>query len=139
MKGIETAFIGMLARDAEVKSGRSSGRQFISVPVIVGENPDEQWVSVASFSASDVDLAPQLTKGNQVYVEGKLKLRSWMVNGDSPRYGLSVVASLIQPLGQIGNQRPKKSRSTPKAKADSQAPLQFADGTSAAQGDDLPI
>lgn len=138
MKGIEAAFCGTLGRDAELRTAKS-GRKWLSLTVVVGESPDEEWVSVASFSASTGEQAPELRKGLAVYVEGKLKLRSWLVNGDSPRYGLSVVASLIQPMGQIGQRRPKKTRVTSKAKGDSQAPLTFADGTSAAEGDALPF
>src|SRR4030067_573965 len=69
----------------------------------------------------------------QVYVEGKIKLRSWDAP-DGPRSGLSVVASVIQPLGLIGAKRPKKPRSPKgeapaktKTNADVNAPLPFDD------------
>lgn len=139
MKGIECAFVGMLGRDAEVRTAQKSGRKWLSLSVIVGENPNEQWVDVASFSGSMIDDAPRLIKGTRIYVEGKLTLRSWTQPNGSMMQGLSVVAGLIQPMAQIGQRRPKKTRAAPRVKADPQAPLTFADGTSAAEGDTLPF
>ena len=140
MKGIECAFAGTLGRDAAVRTA-ASGRTWLPLSVIVGEEPDEQWVNVACFSATTAELAPQLTKGTQIYVEGKLKLRSWESQDGAIRYGLSVSASLVQPLALIGQRRPKKPRANSKSKdkPDPQAPLHFADGRNVSDGDALPF
>ncbi len=137
MKSIEAAFTGIIPRDAELRTARS-GRQWLSFSVIVGEEPDEQWVSVAAFSGSIAELAPQLTKGTRVYAEGRLKLRSWESEGGT-RFGLSVAASLVQPMALIGQRRPKKPRPKLTEKIDPQAPIEFADGTSQGKGDALPF
>lgn len=140
MKGIEAAFCGTLDRDAELRTSAKTGRAWLLLSVITGEEPDEQCVSVASFSASMAAEDSQLAKGASVYVEGKLKLRHWSGCDGVNRSSLSVVASLIQPLAQIGQRRPRKSRVTSRAKkVDPQAPLAFHDGTNSSQGDELPF
>lgn len=130
MKGIETAFTGTVGRDAQLRTAKS-GREWLSFSVVVGEEPDQQWVQVSAFFGHIGELAPQLAASTRVYVEGKIKLRSWD-GPDGPRSGLSVVASVIQPLGLIGAKCPKKPRSPKsekpaKTKADVNAPLPFDD------------
>jgi len=132
VKGIEAAFTGTVGRDAQLRTAKS-GREWLSFSVVVGEEPDQQWVQVAAFLGHIGELVPQLSASTQVYVEGKIKLRSWDAP-DGPRSGLSVVASVIQPLGLIGAKRPKKPRSPKgeapaktKTNADVNAPLPFDD------------
>lgn len=116
MKGIECAFAGRLGKDAELRTS-SAGREWMLMSVVVGEEPDEQWVNVSSWSSTTAELAPSLTQGAQIYVEGKLKLRHWTAHDGTPKSGISVSASLIQPLALIGAKKPKRPRA---AKADAQ-------------------
>nr|QBM02682.1 single-stranded DNA-binding protein [uncultured archaeon] len=132
MRGIEAAFTGTIGRDAQLRTAKS-GREWLSFSVAVGDEPDQQWVQVAAFFGHISDLASQLTVGTQVYAEGKIKLRSWE-GPDGPHTGLSVIASVIQPLGLIGRKRPKKARSggtaaasTVRTQSDVNAPLPFDD------------
>jgi len=115
MKGIECAFAGRLGRNAELRTS-SAGREWLSLSVIVGEGDDEQWVQVASWSTTIAELAPMLVQGAQVYCEGKLKLRTWGDSYGATRAGLSVSASLIQPLALIGQRKPKRPRAEKAAK-----------------------
>jgi single-stranded DNA-binding protein len=131
MKGIEVAFEGRLGRDAQLRTS-SAGREWLSLSVIVGEEGDEQWVSVASWSHTIAELGPVLVKGAQVYIEGKVKLRTWQ-GPEGMQSGLSVSASLVQPLALIGNRKPKrpraeKTRATSAAKrTDPNSPIPFND------------
>jgi len=125
MKGIECAFAGRLGRNAELRTS-SAGREWLSLSVIVGEGDDEQWVQVASWSATIAELAPMLVQGAQVYCEGKLKLRTWTAHDGTARTGISVSASLIQPLALIGQRKPKRLRA-PKA-AKEAPPTQYRTG-----------
>lgn len=118
--GIECAFPATLTQDAEVKE-TSSGRPFLKLSVTTGKEEKQQFVSVLAWRDTFTELAPSLTKGARVYVEGKLELRHW--NGGS---GLSVSASVIQPLGLIGAKKPKAPRKAGKAKVDPQAPIENA-------------
>lgn len=118
--GIECAFPATLTQDAEVKT-TASGRTFLKLSVTTGKEEKQQFVSVLAWRDTFTELAPSLTKGARIYVEGKLELRHW--NGGS---GLSVSASVIQPLGLIGTKKPKAPRKAGKAKVDPQAPIENA-------------
>jgi single-stranded DNA-binding protein len=139
MKGIQCAFQGRIFRDADVRTA-ASGRAWMIFHVAVGEDDRRQFLAVAAFRDSVIDLAGHLVQGNEVYVEGTVKLRQWQDGAE-----LSVAASLVQPMGLIGQKRPKAPRAAPKgraggkAKADPYAPTTFADGTSADAGDPLPF
>lgn len=139
MKGIACAFEGRLGRDAQMKT-TGAGRAFMVMSVIVGEDEDAQWLNVSAWNDHLIDLAEHLKSGVAVYVEGKLKMRHWEEGGQS-RSGLQVSASLVQPLALIGRSKPKAPRAAAKgkAKADSQKPLEFADGTDSRRGDEIPF
>lgn len=127
MKSIECALQGTLGRDPTRRTA-ASGREWVSFSVAVGEDPDVQWVEVACFGPM-ADAAGGLVKGDRCYVEGRIKLRAWQNNDGSTRTTLSVAASLVQPMGKIGQQRPKKPRAAKveKPKVDAQAPIAFDD------------
>ena len=121
MKGIYCAFEGKLGRDAEVKTARQSGRRFVALSVIEGDGDEAQWVNVLCWSDSLADIVPSLVKGVEVYVRGKIRLRSWD-SDQGTKHGLSVSAEMVEPLALIGRDKPKVARGK-KAKADPQAPL----------------
>lgn len=127
MRAIECALQGTLGRDP-TKRTSNAGRDWVSFSVAVGEGDDTQWVEIACFGPS-IDDAASLLKGDRVYIEGNLKLRTWQNNDGSTRTTLNVSARKVQPLGKIGLQRPKKPRTgkTEKPKADPNAPLPFND------------
>jgi single-strand DNA-binding protein len=142
MKGIHCAFEGRLGRDAEIKTAKASGRSFLALSVIEGEDDEAQWLNVVAWSESLAEIASHLTKGTELYIEGKLKLRSWTTAEGETRYGLSVSASLVQPMALIGRSKPKtptRKTSAAKARLDPQAPIEFADGTDMSRGDALPF
>lgn len=128
MRGIEAAFEGIVYNDAELRIAKS-GREWLSFAVRVGEEPKTEFVRIAAFHGGLADLKNELRKGVAVYVEGKLSLRGGSEFDNTPNAYLSLVASNIQPLYQIGHKRPKKTPSRGKAKqaADPYAPLPFSD------------
>ena len=134
MKGIAVAFEGRLGRDAEIKTAKASGKPFLAMSIIEGDEDDgAHWLNVVAWSESLTEIAAHLTKGTQVYVEGKIKLRSWETPEGERRSGLSVSASLVQPLALIGRSRPKATRKTSAAQA------RGANQTSAAVHQPLPF
>jgi single-stranded DNA-binding protein len=130
MKGIQSAFCGKLYRDAEVRTSAKTGRAWMILRIAVGEEDGPfEFVNVAAFRDSFIDLAPHLTQGAALYVEGTMKLRRWET-GEGQAAELSCAASLIQPMGLIGQKRPKAPRAVKgkkAAKVDSQAPIEFND------------
>lgn len=128
INGIECAFAGTCGRDPTRQTSERTGREWASFSVAVGKDDDTQWVDVAYFGPN-VDSACALKAGDRVYVEGKLSLRTWQNNDGSTRTVLNVAASLVQPLGKIGERKPKKPRKGKEepAKPDINAPLPFDD------------
>ena len=61
-----------------------------------------QWIRVGHFGDTAEDLAQQLVKGTDVYVEGRLKLNTWQAADRSQRSGLNVTAWKLEAIGQIG-------------------------------------
>jgi single-stranded DNA-binding protein len=126
---IECAFTGICGREPTRRTSERTGRDWASFSVAVGEEPDTQWLDVACFGPM-VDTAVALVKGDRLYVEGRISLRSWQNNDGTSRTMLSVAANLVQPMGKIGQQRPKRTRAKPpadKPKTDYHAPLPFDD------------
>ena len=129
---IECAFQGTVGRDPQRRTSQNTGRDWASFSVACGEDENAQWLDVACFGPS-VDQAVQLTKGDAVYVEGKISLRTWQNEDGSKRTTLSVAAKLVQPMGRIGNRKPKQTRKTSaagetqKPKSSVNAPLDFND------------
>ena len=66
------------------------------------------WVSVTVFEEKARALAG-LTKGAEVYVEGRLTMNTWEGKDGQPRTGLSVSAWRVEVLGKIGKSRPAKA------------------------------
>lgn len=103
MDGLHVAFTGRLGRDAERKylpNGTPMAKFSVAVSdrraAAAGE--PVEWLSCALFGAECEDLVPQLLKGREVYVEGRLKLDRWQQDGRD-RSGLSCYAWTVQPLG----------------------------------------
>jgi single-stranded DNA-binding protein len=99
----ECAFIGVLGRDAEVKTS-AKGKSFSRLNVRTGEVEDAQWVAVTSFDQEAIRQASSFTKGSKIYVEGRLQLNSWTGEGGVPRTGLAVFANHTRSIS-IGRQK----------------------------------
>jgi len=84
----------------------ATGSPWAAFPVAVDTNVDSEagtaWVRVAHFGDTVDALAPKLIKGAEIYCEGRLTLRPWTDADGKARAGLSLTASLVQPMGQIG-------------------------------------
>ena len=117
MFGIEAALEGRLGRDPELKMVKGGTMPMVTLAVAVDEAPpkpgEEQrstWVNCKLFGDKAAAAAEALAKGDRVYVEGKLTLDRWTTQAGEERSGLSMVANVAQPLGKIGQRRPKSDR-----------------------------
>jgi single-stranded DNA-binding protein len=109
MKAIECAFTGTIGREPTRRTSERTGRDWASFAVAVGEDPDTQWLDVACFGPM-VEAAASLARGDRCSAEGRISLRTWQNHDGTPRTTPSVAASLAQPMGKIGQQRPKRYR-----------------------------
>jgi single-strand DNA-binding protein len=110
MNTIECAFAGRIGQEPAKES--KAGKPWLSFSVAVGEGDDVQWLQVAAFGARATELAGSLKKCDRVYIEGRLRLNTWTGKDGTAQAGLSMAASLVQPLGQIGAKRPSKPKAT---------------------------
>ncbi len=104
--------IGNLGRDPEMKY-TPSGQMVTSFSVASnhryktasGEQREEtEWFNCSAFGKLAETCNQYLTKGQQVYVEGRLKSRTYQTRDGQTRYSLDVTVSDVQFLGQRDSQ-----------------------------------
>ncbi len=115
MNGIHVATIGRVSIEPELKY-TSTARAVLNFTIGIFENrpngdgSEATWLRVAVWKQLAEDLAERLHKGDEVYVEGRLKLNTWTGSDGTERFGLNVSAWKCEPLGQIGRRAPKRAR-----------------------------
>jgi single-strand DNA-binding protein len=110
MNTIECAFTGRVGTEPELRTS-AAGKPWLRFSVAVGADDAVQWVQIACFGDRARELAESLQKGDRVYVEGNLKLNEWTTQAGEKRSGLSVAAWRCDKLGNIGRNKPAKSKS----------------------------
>ena len=117
MSGVNKAIIlGRLGRDPEVRH-TASGSAVANVNIatnsqwtdkVSGERQEHtEWHRVVFFGRLAEIVQQYLTKGSQVYVEGRLQTRKWQDNTGQDRYTTEIVANEMQMLGgQMGGAAP---------------------------------
>lgn len=115
--------IGNLGRDPAIKhtpSGRAVAEFSVACTERFKDKDGKQqerteWVNVVLWGDRAEKLGSQLSKGSQVFVEGKLATRSWEKDGQK-HYKTEVVADLVYPIARAESaggerQAPTASRS----------------------------
>jgi single-stranded DNA-binding protein len=99
MSGIECAFVATLGRDGEVRTSKTSGKEYLRLACRCGDGELSQWISVTVFDQNAIAAADRLTKGTKVYVEGHgLKIDRWQASdGSGEKTGLSCMSSCASP------------------------------------------
>ena len=115
MNGIVAAFQGRLPKDADGLRYTGQGLAFVSFSVAVqdakrAEDAPAEWVRVTAWGEQGEQLAERLKKGDECYVEGRLRLGQWEDADGRQGAGLAVSAWKVEPLGQIGRRAPRQSR-----------------------------
>jgi single-stranded DNA-binding protein len=75
MHGIEAAFTAKVGTEPELKTS-STGKPWLAFNAAVGSGDETRWLRVAAFGDRAQELANDLHKGDKVYVEGRLTLRT---------------------------------------------------------------
>jgi single-strand DNA-binding protein len=101
--------IGNLGRDAETKftpQGIAVSRFSIATTRRIKDNNTGDWKDETDWNNvvlwRNENLAQYLTKGKQVYVEGRLQTRSYDDKDGNKRYSTEVVAEEVMLLGGRG-------------------------------------
>ena len=123
--------VGTVGKDPEMKY-MPSGDAIANISVATNEswkdkNTGEkkevtEWHRVVFFRQLADIVGKYLRKGQQVYIEGSLKTRSWEKDGQK-HYATEIVASDMQMLGSKGDgERTEQSASAPKPAPPKPAP-----------------
>lgn len=134
-------FIGHLGKDAEIRYGQT-GKASCSFSIAVGESWRDrtngetrertEWINVVIFDQFAESIHEYLTKGTQVYVEGKYRTEKWQDKDGKDRYTTKIYAEKVQLLG---GQRRQESREEPAARQQPQERRRPAP----ADDDDIPF
>ena len=104
--------IGNAGRDAELRY-MANGTAQASFSLAVNRNlrgPDGEWTqetdwfNVVAWRDLAERLSQQVTKGQQLYVEGRLQIRSWDNDQGVKQYRTEVVANQVLLLGRRDSQ-----------------------------------
>lgn len=102
--------VGNLGRDPEVRNAQSGTTVAnLSIATTTRRKQGEEWVDhtewhrVVCFGRTADNVSRFLTKGRQVYIEGRLQTRKWQDQEGKDRYTTEVVADTIQFLGRRGD------------------------------------
>jgi single-strand DNA-binding protein len=105
MAGLAKAtLIGRLGGDPETGQ-TNNGTNYASFSIAVGDkNKDNtQWFRVTAYNGLSDVVAQYLTKGREVYVEGRLELREWEDRNGQLRTTAQVTANELKMLSGGGN------------------------------------
>jgi single-strand DNA-binding protein len=110
MNGISCALTGRVGGEPE-KRYTSGGKALLNFSVCVDENttateerpaPKPTWVRCTAWNERAEELEPLLTKGSNVYVEGRLRHAEWENAQGETQCGLNLSAWKVEVLGAIG-------------------------------------
>jgi single-strand DNA-binding protein len=105
--------VGNLGRDAEVRY-TPGGAPVASFSIATTENwtskdgekhEQTEWHRIVLWGKSAESLQPYLTKGKQIYVEGRLQTRQWDDKDGNKRYTTEIKADRVTLLGGGGGGR----------------------------------
>jgi len=102
--------IGHLGRDPEVRNLPQSGQAIARLSLATNEryfNPNTnessdrtEWHRIVAWGKLAEFCEKYLTRGKQIYVEGKLRTRTWQDREGSKRYTTEITAQNIVLLGK---------------------------------------
>ena len=105
--------VGNLGRDAELRytGGGAAVASFSVATTEVWKDKDGQrqeqteWHRISLWGKQAESVAQYLTKGKQVYIEGRLQTRKWQDKEGHDRYTTEVKADRVVLLGSAGGGR----------------------------------
>ncbi len=114
MSGInKVILVGRLGADPEVKT-IAQGSTVATLNLATSENWTDkngqrqektEWHRIVVWGKLAEICGKHLTKGRQIYVEGRLQTRQWDDKQGQKRYTTEIVATTVQFLGAQGEQR----------------------------------
>ena len=105
--------VGNLGKDPEVRFTQS-GRAVANFPIATSESwtgqdgsPQErtEWHNIVVWGKQAESCGQYLSKGRQVFVQGRIQTRKWTDQNGQDRYMTEIVAQRVQFLGGGGGAR----------------------------------
>ena len=97
------SIIGNVGKEAEMRF-TPAGKPVTSFSVACnskyGENESTEWFNIVTWNKLAETCNQYLTKGQQVFVEGRLQTRSWESDDGVKHYRTEVIANRVLFLGQ---------------------------------------
>jgi single-strand DNA-binding protein len=118
--------IGNVGRDPEMKY-TTSGQAITSFSVASnyryktasGEQREEtEWFNCSAFGKTAEICNQYITKGQQVYIEGRLKSRTYQTQSGETRFSNDITITEVQFLGRRDDQRPDSRLSSGEIEAE---------------------
>ncbi len=97
------SIIGNCGKEPEMRftpSGKSVTSFSVAVNSKFGESESTEWFNVVAWDKLAETCNQYLTKGQQVFVEGRLQTRSWDDKDGTKHYKTEVIANKVLFLGQ---------------------------------------
>lgn len=149
MAGVnKVILVGNLGKDPEVRH-LESGAVVANFPIATTEtykdksgNRQEQteWHNIVLWRGLAEVAEKYLRKGSQVYIEGKLRSRSWEDKEGNTRYITEVIGDNMTMLGSKGSSSDNSSSPAPsKESKQAEKPAESPDLSSSEEEDDLPF
>jgi len=140
--------IGNVGKDPEVRH-LESGVPVVTIPLATSERYKDrngevkeqtEWHNVVLWRQLAEFAEKYLRKGTQIYVEGKIRSRSWEDQNGQKRYTTEIVADVVRLLGRKSDneQQSAASAAKPAAAPVAAAPVEEAI-VEQSEGDDLPF
>ncbi|SHE76960.1 single-strand binding protein [Mariniphaga anaerophila] len=144
--------VGNVGKDPEIRH-LDSGVAVASFPLATSEsytakNGDKvsttEWHNIVAWRGLAEVTERYVNKGRQLYIEGKIKTRSWDDKDGNKRYTTEIVADVLQLLGsrtdnQQGDSQKSSSYNTPQSEPSGFQSAGEPDIAEPADDDDLPF
>jgi single-strand DNA-binding protein len=124
--------VGNLGRDAELRytpGGAAVATLNLATTEVWNDKNQQrqektEWHRVVLWGKQAESLQEYLTKGKQIYVEGRLQTRQWDDKDGNKRYTTEIKADRITLLGAGGGRAPGMDRGVPHPAAMDEAPVE---------------
>ena len=147
-KGVNRmTLVGNLGQDPEVRATQS-GTRVANISVATSESwkdkntgqPVEhtEWHRVVFFNKLAEIVEQYLTKGSQVYIEGRLRTRKWQDKNGQDKWTTEIVATEMQMMGSRNSGANNNDAPAAHAPADP-SPAPTTPGPDIAFDDDIPF
>lgn len=141
--------IGNLGKDPEIRT-LENGTKLARFPIATSESYTDKttgerreitdWHNIVLWRGLAEITEKYLTKGQKVYIEGKLKTRSWKDESGATRYNVDVVADNMTMLSSRSNSNDSPSNKPDFESSDTpQPPKALNKELSEDDDDDLPF